>query len=55
MSMEEAVPIVLKGILVEVDSEGKKVKCRVTFDKKQEKELSLLATYLQYIVQMLKD
>lgn len=55
MSMEEDVPIALKGMLVEVDSEGKKVKCRVTFVKEQEKELSLLATFLQYVVQMLKD
>ena len=55
MSMEEDVPIALRGMLVEVDSEGKKVKCRVTFVKEQEKELSLLATFLQYVAQMLRD
>lgn len=55
MTMEEVVPIALKGVLVEVDNEGKKVKCRVTFAKEQEKELSLLTTYLQYVVSMLKD
>ncbi|MFP5223000.1 MAG: flagellar brake domain-containing protein [Acidobacteriota bacterium] len=55
MSMEENVPIALKGMLVEVDNEGKKVKCRMTFAKEQEKELSLLTEFLQFVAQMLKD
>ena len=55
VSMEERVRISLKGLLLEVENEGKKLKCRVAFHTDQAEGLAMLGEYLQYIVRMLRD
>lgn len=55
LSLEERVPVALKGKILHMEADGKKMKCRMAFHSDQERELSQLDTYLQSILRMLWD
>lgn len=55
LSLGERVPCALKGTLLHVDSQGNRVKCRLSFVKDQEQELSQLADLLRETLKMLRD